>query len=58
MRLHRTKYANMSVNELLCFADRNSDSLTELGRELMYRLESLYLHPADEAPHACECDEA
>lgn len=58
MRLHRTKYAHLSINELLVYADRNSDSLTELGRELMYRLESLYLHPEEHVPLERECDES
>ena len=47
MRAFRTKYAALSDNELLKFADQNIDSLTEIGRELMYRLEDVLEHPED-----------
>ena len=61
MRLNRTKYAHLSVNELLRFADSVSDSLPEVGKELMYRLEDVWLHPNDqntqEAPPLVQCDE-
>lgn len=54
MKINKTKYANMSVNELLSFADANSESLTEVGRELMYRLEELWLHPSESEPCVTE----
>lgn len=47
MRIFHTKYASMTDDELLQFADKYQSSLTELGRELMYRLEDVVLHPED-----------
>ena len=54
MKINKTKYAHLSESELLSFADKNSDSLTELGRELMYRLEEVWLHPEDHVAVAIE----
>jgi hypothetical protein len=47
MRVHKTKYANLTTDELLKFADKHSDSLTDIGRELMYRMEIVYRDAGD-----------
>lgn len=39
MRVHKTKYANLTVDELLSEADRQGFKVSELGLELMERLE-------------------
>lgn len=50
MRVFKTKYSSMGDDELLKFADQNIDSLTEIGRELLYRLEDVLEHPEDHEP--------
>jgi hypothetical protein len=37
----------MSDDELLRFADQNIDSLTELGREMLFRMEDMVQHPEE-----------
>lgn len=40
MKLHKTLYASNNLQELLNLADQDK-GLSELGKELMYRLEAL-----------------
>lgn len=39
MRIHKTKYANLTNDELLREADRQGFNVSELGLEFMERLE-------------------
>lgn len=49
MRLHKTKYSWMSNNELMQEADRQGFSMSEIGRELLARIEGT---PNEERPDA------
>ena len=42
MQIHKTKYAVLTVSELLNFAEDNIESLSPLGQELLFRLEVLH----------------
>ena len=42
MQIHKTKYAVLTVSELLSFAEDNIESLSPLGQELLFRLEVLH----------------
>jgi len=42
MRIFHTKYASMPLKTFLGFANQNIDSLTEVGREMLYRLEEIH----------------
>jgi len=47
MLVHKTKYSHLTIEELLNTADREGFNLSELGRELMHRLEELHTKQLD-----------
>lgn len=46
--VHRTKYATLTVDELIRLGVQCEESLTELGKELLYRLEFVYDNNVDD----------
>lgn len=51
MKLHQTKYATLTTEELVRLADSRKSDLGDLGCELLYRIEEL-LTMLD----ACKCE--